>query len=73
MVRQVSKVGIMWGSELPPSTTEAQGLLKDFQERVLQLCAVYNGVRVRAGAGATLVGELHSRATAVVDACQVRA
>ena len=63
----------MWGGELPPTATEAQSLLRDFQERVLQLCAIYNAVRIAAGAGPTLAAELRSRAAAVVDECQVRA
>lgn len=63
----------MWGGELPPTVSEAQGLLRDFQESVLQLCAIYNAVRIAAGAGPTLAAELRSSAAAVVDECQVRA
>ncbi len=69
---QVSKVGLMWGGELKPTTGEAAPLLRDFAATVLRLFALYNGIRLAAGAGATLAQHLTERANAVHTASKVK-
>lgn len=69
---QVSKVGLMWGGELKPTDAEAAPLLRDLSERVLHLFALYNGIRLAAGAGSTLAHDLARRASAVMMASEVR-
>ena len=61
----------MWGGELKPTTGEAAALLRDFSDRVLCLFALYNEIRLAAGAGATLAQQLTERATAVFAASKV--
>ncbi len=68
---QVSKVGLMWGGELKPTAAEAAPLLRDLSERVLHLFAMYNGIRLAAGAGSTLARDLSQRAAAVMTAVKV--
>ena len=63
----------MWGGEVKPTTAEASPLLRDFSERVLHLFALYNGIRLAAGAGLTLAQDLAHRASAVMRACEVSA
>ena len=68
----MSKVGLMWGGELKPTNSEAAPMLREFSERVLCLFALYNGIRLAAGAGATLAQHLTERATAVLTASKVK-
>ena len=68
---QVSKVGLIWGGELKPTTEEAAPLLRDLSDGVLRLFALYNGIRLAAGAGATLAQHLTERATAILTASKV--
>ncbi len=68
---QVSKVGLMWGGELKPTAAEAAPMLRDMSARVLRLFALYNGIRLAAGAGSTLAQDLSQRAAAVMTAVKV--
>ena len=68
---QVSKLGLMWGGELKPTAAEAAPLLRDLSERVLHLFALYNGIRLAAGAGSTLAQDLAQRASGVMTAAKV--
>ena len=61
----------MWGGELKPTEAEAAPLLRDFSERVLHLFALYNGIRLAAGAGSTLAYDLAQRASAVMKVSKV--
>ena len=68
---QVSKIGLMWGGELKPTAAEAAPLLRVLSERVLHLFALYNGIRLAAGAGSTLAADLAQRASGIMTAAKV--
>ena len=56
---------------MKPTAAEAAPLLRDLSERVLHLFALYNGIRLAAGAGSTLAQDLSRRAAAVMTAVKV--